>query len=63
MGGFFVPVEILCFVFGLNNVTVLCYNVPIKGAGLMEEQLISKKNYLKEHRFHTVSCIDGNEKI
>ncbi|PAC86105.1 DUF4004 domain-containing protein [Bacillus subtilis] len=37
----------LCFVFGLNNVTVLCYNVPNKGAGLMEEQLISKKELLE----------------
>ncbi|QIW79154.1 YhbD family protein [Bacillus tequilensis] len=36
-----------CFVSGLNNVTVLCYNVPIKGAGLMDEQLISKKELLE----------------
>ncbi|PHI48534.1 hypothetical protein B9T64_00470 [Bacillus halotolerans] len=33
---------------GLNNVTVLCYNVSIKGAGLMEDQLISKKELLEE---------------
>ncbi|UQZ48859.1 DUF4004 domain-containing protein [Bacillus halotolerans] len=32
---------------GLNNVTVLCYNVSIKGAGLMEDQLISKKELLE----------------
>ncbi|PRP49569.1 DUF4004 domain-containing protein [Bacillus halotolerans] len=33
---------------GLNNVTVLCYNVSVKGAGLMEDQLISKKELLEE---------------
>ncbi|AWM19227.1 DUF4004 domain-containing protein [Bacillus inaquosorum] len=38
----------LCFVFGLNNVTVLCYNGSIEGAGLMEEQLISKKELLEK---------------
>lgn len=40
--------EMLCFVFGLNNVTVLCYNESIEGAGLMEEQLISKKELLEK---------------
>ncbi|CAM3367704.1 YhbD family protein [Bacillus inaquosorum] len=40
--------EMLCFVFGLNNVTVLCYNGSIEGAGLMEEQLISKKELLEK---------------
>lgn len=38
----------LCFVFGLNNVTVLCYNESIEGAGPMEEQLISKKELLEK---------------
>ncbi|CAN2253792.1 putative sporulation-related protein [Bacillus subtilis] len=40
--------EMLCFVFGLNNVTVLCYNESIEGAGPMEEQLISKKELLEK---------------
>lgn len=40
--------EMLCFVFGLNNVTVLCYNGSIEGAGPMEEQLISKKELLEK---------------
>ncbi|TDO11576.1 uncharacterized protein DUF4004 [Bacillus subtilis] len=40
--------ERLCFVFGLNNVTVLCYNESIEGAGPMEEQLISKKELLEK---------------
>lgn len=40
--------EMLCFVFGLKNITVLCYNEPTKGAGLMEEQLISKKELLEK---------------
>lgn len=40
--------EMLCFVFRLNNVTVLCYNESIEGAGPMEEQLISKKELLEK---------------
>lgn len=40
--------EMLCFVFGLNSVTVLCYNESIEGAGPMEEQLISKKELLEK---------------
>ncbi|TYS07352.1 DUF4004 family protein [Bacillus subtilis] len=48
MGGFFCCERCyVLFFFGLNNVTVLCYNVPIKGAGFMEEQLISKKELLE----------------